>query len=34
MLKEEYRLRGSGNRVLRTFGSKENKVTGGWRKSN
>jgi hypothetical protein len=32
-LREEHRLRVFENRVLRRiFGSKRNKVTGGWRK--
>jgi hypothetical protein len=31
-LREEHRLRGFQNRVLRIFGPKRDEVTGGWRK--
>jgi hypothetical protein len=32
ILREEHRLRGFENRVLRTFGTKRDKVTREWRK--
>jgi hypothetical protein len=31
-LREEHRLRGFENKVLRSFGAEGEEVTGGWRK--